>query len=71
MYVASFALQFLKRKPHMFKKGKLQRKIENNMKEKKETVQTYRDGISIKPAALEINSLKALNMSQSLCRPVF
>lgn len=58
----------------MFKKDKLQRKKENNsnMKEKrKEKVQTCRDGISIKPVVLEISSLKALNMSQSLCKPVF
>ena len=51
----------------MFKKAKLQRKIENtsNIKEKKgkEAVQTCRDGIPIKPATLEINSLRALNMS--------
>lgn len=58
----------------MFKKAKLHRKIENNhnMKEKrKETVQTCRDRISIKPVVLEISSLKALNMSQSLYKPVF
>lgn len=35
--LVSFALWFLKRKPHMFKKDKVQRKKENNsnMKEKR------------------------------------
>lgn len=53
----------------MFKKAKLKRKIENNSndnkKKRKEAVQTCRDGIPIKPATTEINSLRDLNVSHS------
>ena len=51
----------------MFKKAKLQVKIENKSnnteKKRKEAVQTCRDEIPVKPATIKINPLGALKMS--------